>query len=145
MLHYHIHVRRGLSELIILISIDNVPTLYQNKHSKNNSLNYLPAQFRYLQSGVYWCESNVNIFWITLKAFNLWVFLCLISPAEFCGFASMDTWHFSKAHDHLIDNRWVTWLRDCGQLNLSHTLLKLVAIVLVKLEIKHFSECHVIT
>ena len=31
------HVRTGLSELIILISIDNFPTLYQNKylHSLN--------------------------------------------------------------------------------------------------------------
>ena len=38
----------GLSELIILISIDNVPTLYQNKYSENNRVNCLPTQFRYL-------------------------------------------------------------------------------------------------
>ena len=36
------------------------------------------------------------------------------------------------------DNRWVTWLDGFGQLNLSHTLLKLVTIVLAKMEIKLF-------
>ena len=30
------------------------------------------------------------------------------------------------------------WLDDCSQLDLSHTLLKLVAIVLAKVEIKIF-------
>ena len=33
-------------------------------------------------------------------------------------------------------DRWVTWVNGCGQLNLNHILLKLVAIVLVKMEIK---------
>ena len=46
--HYHIHVRTVLPELIILmIFIDNVPTLYQDKYSEKNRINYLPAQFRY--------------------------------------------------------------------------------------------------
>ena len=31
-------------------------------------------------------------------------------------------------------DRWVTWLEGCGRLNWSHTLLKLVAIVLTKVE-----------
>ena len=38
----------------------------------------------------------------------------------------------------LSRDRWVTWLDGCGQLNLSHNLLKLVAIVLAKVEIKLF-------
>ena len=42
-----------------LISIDNVPTLYQNKYSR---VNYLPTQFRYLESGEYRYEANTNIF-----------------------------------------------------------------------------------
>ena len=37
-------------------------------------------------------------------------------------------------------DRWVTWLDGCSQLNLSHKLLKLVTIVLGKVEIKHFFE-----
>ena len=41
MFHNHIHVGIALSELIILISVDNVPTLYPNKHS----LNYLPTHW----------------------------------------------------------------------------------------------------
>ena len=38
------------------------------------------------------------------------------------------------------DNVRVTWLEDCGQLNLSHILLKLVATVLAKVEIKLFKK-----
>ena len=110
------------------------------------------------------------------KAFDLWVFLCSISPAEFCGLALVDTWRFSKStwsidrqvawksrwglftlnHNpamvidavklemHLFTNitwshdRWVTWLNGSIQLNLSHTLLKLVTIVPAKMEIKVF-------
>ena len=30
------------------------------------------------------------------------VFRCLASPVEFCSLALVDTWRFSKAHDHLI-------------------------------------------
>ena len=57
------YVGIGVSELIILISIDNVHTLYPNKYS----LNYLPTQFRYRYDvyryrDVYRYESNVNIF-----------------------------------------------------------------------------------
>ena len=48
MLWDYIHVHTGLSELIILIPIDNVHTLYRNKYSKNKWINYLPAQSRYL-------------------------------------------------------------------------------------------------
>ena len=46
-----------------------------------------------------------------------------------------------KLERHLFTNitwshdRWVTWLDGCGQLNLSHTLLKLVTTALVKVEI----------
>ena len=99
MFHYHVRTEQ---ELIILISIDNIPTLYQNKCNKNNRINYLSTEFRYLYSGVYRCESNVNIFWITKNAFNLWDFLCLISPVEFCGLALVDTRRFSK----------ITWSLD---------------------------------
>ena len=68
MFHYHIHVGIGLSELITLISIGDVPTLYLNKCS----LNYLPTQFRYrYYRDVYRHESNVNIFLITKIAFDL--------------------------------------------------------------------------
>ena len=80
MFHYHIHVGIGLSELITLISIGDVPTLYLNKCS----LNYLPTQFRYRYyrdvyryrhvyryRDVYRHESNVNIFLITKIAFDL--------------------------------------------------------------------------
>ena len=35
-------------------------------------------------------------------------------------------------------DRWVTWLDGYGQLDLSHTWLKLVVIVLMKVEIKFF-------
>ena len=45
--HYYIHLRTGLSELIILISIIIFFTLYQDKYSR---INYLPTQFRYLKS-----------------------------------------------------------------------------------------------
>ena len=49
-----------------------------------------------------------------------------------------------KLEMHLFTNitlshdRWLTWLDGYGQLNLSHNLLKLVAIVLAKVEIKLF-------
>ena len=49
-----------------------------------------------------------------------------------------------KLEMHLFTNktwshdRWVTWLDGYGQLNLSHTLLKLVTIVLANVEIKLF-------
>ena len=127
-----------------------------------------------------------RLFWITKKAFDLWVFLFLVSPADWCGLALVDTWHSSKStwsldrqvtwksrwscftltHNptkfndhwrcelemHLFANitrshgRWVTWLDGCRQLNLSHTLLKLVVIVLEKVEIKLFciSRYHMI-
>ena len=39
-------------------------------------------------------------------------------------------------------DRWVTWLEGCSQLNLSHTLLKLVTNVLVMVEIKLFLISH---
>ena len=38
----------------------------------------------------------------------------------------------------LSHDRWDTWLDGFSQLDLSHTLLKLVAIVLAKVEIKIF-------
>ena len=62
MFYYHIDLCTGLSELIILISIDYVPTLYQHKNSKSNRVNCLPTQFRYFQNSVYQGGSNVNIF-----------------------------------------------------------------------------------
>ena len=46
-----------------------------------------------------------------------------------------------KLESHIFANitwshdRWVTWLDGYGQLDLSYTLLKLVAIVLMKVEI----------
>ena len=46
---------------------------------------------------------SFNIFWITKNTFDLWIFLYLITPAEFCGLTLMDTWRFSKARNHLID------------------------------------------
>ena len=138
MFHYHIHVRTGLFELIIMISIDNVPTLYQNKYNKSNRVNYLPTPFRYLESRVYRCEWNVNTFWITKNAFDFWVFLCLMSQAEFCGLALVDTWRSSqitKAHNHLINKL----LERVGGVPtpLLITLPSLMVIGVVKLE-KHF-------
>ena len=35
-------------------------------------------------------------------------------------------------------DRWITWLDVCGQLNVSNTLLKLVDTALAKVEIKLF-------
>ena len=52
MFHYRIHVGIGLSELIMLRSIDNVPILYLNKYS----LNYLPSldiDMMYIDNVVY--------------------------------------------------------------------------------------------
>ena len=110
------------------------------------------------------------------KSFWFVSFLYLISPAEFCGLALVDTWRFSKSRwsldrqvtsvsswdsftltipslmvigivileMHLFANitwsndRWVPWLDGSGQLDLSHTLLKLVAIILAKVEVKLF-------
>ena len=101
------------------------------------------------------------------------VFPYLISLAEFCGLALVDTWRFSKSTWSLdrqvtwnsrwapftlthnptkFDGHWgcetwdapfykynvITWLDGCSQLNLSHILLKLVTIVLEKVEIKLF-------
>ena len=43
----------------------------------------------------------INIFWITKKAFGLWIFLCLISP-ESCKATWVHTRRFSKS----------TWSRD---------------------------------
>ena len=119
MFHYNIHVPRGLSELIVLISIDNVPALCQNKYSKNNRVNYLPTQIS-LKIFLKWCISmwsKFNIFWITKKAFDLWVFLCMIS-AEFCYLALVDTWRFSKSTWSL--NRQVTWKSRWGPFTLTH-------------------------
>ena len=114
----------------------------------------------------------------------MWVFLCLISPTEFCSLALVDTWRFSKSprsldqqftwksrwgsftltHNRtkfdghcrcetgdtpfwnitLSHDRWVRWLDGCGQLNLSHNLLKFMAMGLAKVEIKLFKKNHVI-
>ena len=47
-----------------------------------------------------------------------------------------------KLESHIFANitwshdRWVTWLDGYGQIDLSHTLLKLVVIVLKKVDIK---------
>ena len=38
----------GIFELIILIFVDNGPTLYQNIYSKNNRVNYLPITKIYM-------------------------------------------------------------------------------------------------
>ena len=51
-----------------------------------------------------------------------------------------------KLEMHLFGNitwphdRWVTYLNGNGQLNLSHALLKLVAVVLAKVDIKIFKK-----
>ena len=47
---------------------------------------------------------------------------------EIHNFANLTLWH----------DRWNTWLDSFSQLDLSHTLLKLVAIALAKVEIKVF-------
>ena len=123
MSHYCIHVGVGLSELIILISMENVPTVYPNKYS----LDYLPTQFRYRYNvyrcrGVYWYKSNVNISWITKKAFDLQVFLCVISSAEFCSPGLVDTWRFSK-NTRSIDRQF-TWKNRSGSFTLTHNPTK---------------------
>ena len=54
----------------------------------------------------------------------MWVFLCLISPTEFCGLELVDTWLFSKI-TWLID--WqVTWGWQVrwGPFTLTHNLTK---------------------
>ena len=70
------------------------------------------------------------------KAFDLWGFVCLIYPTELCGLAFVDTWRFSKKHNHLITlyhnpanfnghwhcktgdaQFWATWLDGCSQLD----------------------------
>ena len=66
------------------------------------------------------------------KAFDLRVFLCLISPPEFYSLALVDTWRFSRCTWSL--DRQVTW-RVGGAL--SHkliTLPSLIVIGVVKLE-----------
>ena len=56
------------------------------------------------------------------KAFDLWVFLCLISPTEFCGLALAETWRFSKSMWSL--DRQVTWKSRWGTFTITHNLTK---------------------
>ena len=53
----------------------------------------------------------------------MWIFLCLISPAEFCDLALVDTWYFSKSAWSPIDRK-VTWNSRWGFFNLTHNLIK---------------------
>ena len=72
------------------------------------------------------------------KAFDLRVFLCLISPPEFYSLALVDTWRFSRCTRSL--DRQVTW-RVGGAL--SHkiiTLPSLIVIGVVKLEMHLFAN-----
>ena len=117
-------------------------TLYQNKYSKSNRVNYLPTQLRYLWSGAYRCESRST--WSIDRQVtrnNRWgSFTLTHNPTKFDYH-----WHWETGM-HLFDDtmwlhdRWVAWLDVCSQLNLSHTLLKLVAIDLAKVEVKHFFD-----
>ena len=75
-----------------------------------------------LKSGVYRYKSNVKIFWIIKKAFDLWVYLCLVFTADFCGLALVDVCCFSK-------NTWtpdwqVTWKTRWGTFTLTHNPTK---------------------
>ena len=81
MFYYHIHVHARPSELILLISI--------------NSPHTIPEQI--------WLKSKDISMWIKFKyglnkkkAFDLWAFLTLIYPAEFCDLALVDTWRSQK-------------------------------------------------
>ena len=49
------------------------------------------------------------------------------------------------AHITWSNDRWVMWLDGCCQLDLSHTLITLVTIVLAKVEIKPFFAYRLIT
>ena len=62
---------------------------------------------------------NMNLM---LKAFGLWVFLCLISPAEFCGFELVDTWRLSKSTWSLVGQ--VTWKSRWGSFIQTHNPTK---------------------
>ena len=133
MFHYHIHVRIGLFGLIILISINNVLALYQNKYSKNYKVNYLLTQFRYLSSSAYRCESNVNIFWITKK-----LLICEFFYVWYLQLSSVDTWHFSKSSWSL--DRQVTWKSRWSPFALTLTLPGLMVIDVVKLEMHLYTN-----
>ena len=94
----------------------------------------------------------------TKKAFDLWVFLCLISAPEFYDLALVDTWRFSK-YTWSLDQQ-VTRKSRQGRFTLTHNPAKinchwrcetgdaplwLVVIALAKVEIKLFFAYHVIT
>ena len=72
------------------------------------------------------------------KAFDLWIFLCLISPTEFCGFALVDTWRFSKSSWSL--DRQVTWKSRLSLFALTLTLPGLMVIDVVKLEMHLYTN-----
>ena len=52
----------------------------------------------------------------------IWVFLCLISPAEFCDLALVDTWCFSKSTWSL--GQQVTWKSRWDPFTLTHNRIK---------------------
>ena len=59
---------------------------------------------------------------MTKKAFDLWVFLFLISPAEFCSLALVDAWDFSKSRWSL--DQQVTWKSRWGSFTLTYNPTK---------------------
>ena len=71
---------------------------------------------------------------MTKKVYDLWVFLCLISPAAFCSFLLVDPWRFPKSTWSL--DRQVTWKSRWGL----STLPSLVVIGVVKLEVHIFAN-----
>ena len=70
------------------------------------------------------------------KAFDLWVFLYFISPAEFCGLALVDAWRFSKSTWSL--DRQVTWKSRWGPFTLNHDPAMVIDVA--KLEMHLFTN-----
>ena len=118
-----------------MISIDNVPALYQNKYSNNSRVNYClisPSEF---------CGIALVDTWRFSKSTwrSRWgSFTLTHNPTKFNGHWRCETGDVLFANIAWSHDRWVTLLHSCGQLKLSHTLIKLVAVVLEKVEIKSF-------
>ena len=68
----------------------------------------------------------------------MWVFPCLVSPAEFCGLALVNIWRFSKSTRPR--DQQVTGRNKWGLFTLTHNPTKFDDIGLVKLEMYLFAN-----
>ena len=93
-------------------------TLYQNKYSKSNRVNYLPTQLRYLWSGAYRCESRST--WSIDRQVtrnNRWgSFILTHNPTKFDYHWHWETGMHLFADTMWLHDRWVAWLDVCSQL-----------------------------